>query len=138
MLVYGWTREVARWVERELGLPDFGRDIAAIGVVRGGEMVAGAVFNNWRPPAVEITFASRHPRWATADAIAGILRYPFVQLGVKRVTAVTPEGNEAARRFMRRLGFKEEGRHPDALPTGAAISLGLLRVDAERWLKGRS
>jgi|SRR5579883_235080 len=133
MLVFGYDQEVARWVGNLVGVADFG-PCAAIGVVRQGRIAAGAVFHQYRQPAIEITFASLTPRWASRAAIGGILRYPFVQLECRRVTAITREENEEARAFMRRLGFREEGRHPEALPTGAAISLGLLRADAERWL----
>ncbi len=134
MLVLGWDAEVARWVGRLVGVEDFGLS-TAIGVVRNGRMAAGAVFNNFRPPQIEITFASVDPRWATREAIRGILRYPFVQLGCKRLTAVTAEENEKAIQFMQRLGFHVEGRHPDAFVSGAAVSLGMLRRDAERWLE---
>jgi RimJ/RimL family protein N-acetyltransferase len=133
MLVFGRDREIAAWVGFRLDVYDFGPS-SAIGVVRDGHLVAGAVFHQYRHPAIEISFASTTPRWATRDAIRAILRYPFVQLNCRRVTAISPEDKVDAIRFMERLGFRREGHHPEALPTGAAISLGLLRADAERWL----
>ena len=133
MLVCGCDKDVARWVGRLLEVTDFGV-CSAIGVVRDGHMVAGAVFHQYRHPAIEISFASLDARWATRDAIRGLLRYPFVQLNCRRLTAISPEQREEAIAFMVRLGFKIEGRHPDALMSGAAVSLGLLRADAERWL----
>ena len=66
--------------------------------------------------------------------IRAMLRYPFVQLGCARLTAVTPAQNRAARAFLARLGFRQEGVHPDALPGGDAVSYGLLARDAARWI----
>ena len=67
-------------------------------------------------------------------AIRAMLRYPFVQLSCVRLTAVTPARNVRARAFLARLGFRQEGVHPDALPGGDAVSYGLLARDAARWI----
>jgi RimJ/RimL family protein N-acetyltransferase len=66
--------------------------------------------------------------------VSAILRYPFVQLRCARVTAVTQSQNARARGFLCRLGFRQEGVHPDALPSGDAVSYGLLARDATRWI----
>lgn len=133
MLVFGRDRDVAAWVGQRIGVFDFG-PCSAIGVVRGGHMVAGAVFHQYRHPAIEMSFASTTPRWASKDAVRGILRYPFVQLNCRRLTAITPEENLDAQKALVRLGFRLEGVHPDALMSGAAVSYGLLRKNAERWI----
>ena len=136
MLIYGHDRELALWVGQRLGLdgPVRGVDPTAIGVARGGEIMAVALFSNFQPPTIEVTFVTSTPRWASREMIRGILRYPFVQLGCKRVTAVTEACNKPSRAFLERLGFWQEGVHPDAFPSGDGISYGLLRKDAERWL----
>jgi RimJ/RimL family protein N-acetyltransferase len=136
MLVYGHDRELSLWVGERLGLggPVRGVDPTAVGVARRGHIVAVALFSNFQPPTIEVTFVTTTPRWASREMISGILAYPFVQLGCKRVTAVTEECNGPARAFLERLGFKQEGVHPDAFPSGEGISYGLLRKDAERWL----
>lgn len=136
MLLYGHDRELALWVGERLGLggPVRGVDPTAIGVARDGVIVAAALFSNYQWPTIEITFVTSTPRWASRDTIRGILAYPFVQLHCKRVTAVTEECNRPARAFLERLGFWQEGVHPDAFPSGTGISYGLLRSDAERWL----
>ena len=96
--------------------------------------MAGCVFSQFRPPNIEISFATTTPKWATKQVIRDILRYPFLQLGCKRVSCITEATNQHARAFLCRLGFHEEGVHPDALETGDAITFGLLRRDAARWL----
>ena len=133
MIIYAPKRVLLEWAGQRLGISDFG-NAAAIGVLRRGEIAAVAVFNNYRHPAIEISFVMENPRWATREAIRAIFRFPFVQLECKRLTAVTEATNQRARAFLCRLGFKEEGYHPDALPTGDAVTYGLLAADASRWL----
>jgi RimJ/RimL family protein N-acetyltransferase len=133
MLLFDQDAALASWAGARLGIADF-RPCTAIGVAHKGEIVAAAIYNNYRPPNIEITFVTSSPRWASRGAIRAMLRYPFVQLGCKRLTAVTTAQNAAARAFLLRLGFRQEGVHPDALPTGDAVSHGLLAKDAARWL----
>jgi len=133
MLVYGRDRDVARWVGERLDVFDFG-PCSAIGIVRDGHLVAGAVFHQYRHPSIEMSFASTTPRWASRDVIRAIVRYAFLQLNCRRLTCITPEENERAITALERVGFRREGRHPEALPTGTAVSLGLLRDQADRWL----
>jgi RimJ/RimL family protein N-acetyltransferase len=133
MLLFDSDQILARWAGDRLGIADFG-PYTAIGVVHRGEVVAAAIYNNYRPPNIDITFASASPRWASRGAIRAMLRYPFVQLGCMRLTAVTQAQNAPARAFLHRLGFCQEGVHPDALPSGDAVSYGLLARDAARWI----
>ena len=133
MLLFDHDRALTRWAGARLGIDDF-RPCTTIGVAHQGEIVAAAIYNNYRPPNIEITFVTSSPRWASRGAIRAIMRYPFVQLGCKRLTAVTPARNAGARAFLRRLGFRQEGIHPDALPDGDAVSYGLLAKDAARWI----
>jgi len=139
MLLYGHDRELSLWAGQQLGYGvaiRTGAPPVAIGVANHGEIVAAAVFHDYRPPSIEVTFVTTTPRWASRANIKAILNYPFVQLGCKRVTAITPEDNKQARAFLERLGFKQEGVHPDVYKDNdvAGISYGMLRRDAERWL----
>ncbi len=140
MLIYGHDRELSLWAGQHLGYagPIRGaQDPVAIGVARGGAIVAAAVFHDYRWVSIEVTFVTTSPSWASRNNIKAILSYPFVQLGCKRLTAITPEDNRPARAFLERLGFVQEGVHPDSYADNdaAAISYGLRRHDAERWLR---
>jgi RimJ/RimL family protein N-acetyltransferase len=134
MLLFGCDRELAQWAGARLGM-HIAEPNTSIGVAHKGEIVAAAVFNNYRPPNIEITFVTSSPRWASKGAVSVILGYPFLQLGCKRVTAVIEAMNQPARAFLCRLGFKLEGIHPDVFASGAAETWGLLRHDARRWLE---
>jgi RimJ/RimL family protein N-acetyltransferase len=137
MLVFGFDREVAKWAGDRVGISDFGPS-AAIGVAHNGEIVAAAVYSNYLHPNIHVTFVTSSPRWASPGAIRAILKYPFTQLGCKRVTAITEAKNQPARAFLCRLGFKQEGIHPDSFPEDDGISYGLLARDAARWITERA
>lgn len=133
MLIFGANRQLARWAGARLGIPDFG-PCATIGVIKNKSLAAVLVYNNYRPPNIEMTLATSTPYWASREVLGAIFRYPFVQLGCKRVTAVMADGNIKGREFVVRLGFVLEGVHPHWLPTGTAMTYGMLRAHAARWI----
>lgn len=134
MLIFGHDREISQWCGDQLGIKDFG-PCSAIGVARDGKIVAGAVYSNYRHPNIEITFATTTPRWASRETISAILAYPYLQLHCRRLTAITEALNQPARAFLSRLGFTQEGYHPHVFAADDAVTYGLLREDAEKWLR---
>ena len=124
---------LAHWAGSRLGISDWG-NCTSIGVARNFEVLAVAVFNNYRWPNIEISFVTSSRRWATPKAVRAIMAYPFIQLRCKRITSTTEASNQRARAFLCRLGFREEGYHADALTTGDAVTYGLLACEAARWL----
>lgn len=133
MLIFGRDRAIIAWVEQRLGI-ELAKPAVGIGVAHNNELVAAAVYNNYRSPNIEVTFIQSSPRWASPGAVKAILSYPFLQLGCRRITATTEATNKRARAFLCRLGFEQEGYHPDALSSGDAVTYGLLRKNAARWL----
>ena len=137
MILYGVQGPVnnylSAWAGERIGIADWG-PCKSIGVLRDHEVVAVAVFNNWIHPNIEISFVTSSHRWATREAIRAILAYPFVQLQCKRITSTTKATNQRARAFLCRLGFREEGYHPDVFEDDDAVSYGLLARDAARWI----
>lgn len=138
---------VAEWVGRRIAHVGDGASFglySAIGVVAadGFNLLGGVVYHNYVPAyrSIEISTAADTARWLTRPVIASIMAYPFSQLQVERVTAVTPKRSASARRFLVKFGFKREGAHPKAYGDfGDAISYGLLRKDwdASPWARGR-
>lgn len=137
-LVYGCDAQVAAWVEQLM--PAFAGDdhfgvCTAIGIAEGSQLIAGAVFHNYRGHDIEISFAATDPRWASRQRIRAIFGYPFHQLGVVRLTTVTGRKNKRARKLDEGLGFKLEG----VLRKGYdgqqdAMIYGLLREEC-RWIR---
>lgn len=145
-LLYGHDAEVTHWVCSHIPhlaerIPYFelGQVLgpsAAVGVLDGGDLVAGVVFHGYDPfvKAIEVSCAATSARWANRETFREILRYPFAQLGCQRVGAVTPRRATSPRRFLEGLGFKREGSLRRAFGEDAAIVYGLLR---EEWEGGR-
>src|SRR5262249_38589283 len=99
MLIFGCDRELALWAGERIGIADFAPCVA-IGVPHKGAIVGAAIYSQYRPPNIEVTFVTPSPRWASPGAVRAILRYPFVQLRCKRITAITEATNQPARAFL--------------------------------------
>lgn len=131
MLIFDPER-CTKWAEEKLGMKFYMS--TSMGVERNGELVAVCVYHRYNQVNMEVSFATTTPRWASRQNISSILwKYPFEQMKVKRLTAITTTDNDHARKFLEWLGFVQEGIHPDFFPHGDAVSYGLVRYNAERW-----
>ena len=116
-VLYGADYEVAQFVwQRIRHLRDHPfpfENATALGVVRtiGGEprLIGGIVFNNSRRFDIEMHGAFDVPDWCRPSTLRRLFTYPFVQLGVTRMTTITGRKNKAARRIDEFVGFKLEG-----------------------------
>lgn len=132
-IIAGHDAAVAEWARRHFGVRVEWGPCAAIGIARGGDLIAGIVFNNFRWPSIEASIASTRPDWASRRNLAAIFAYPFRQLDCRRVGALTEVTNQPVRAFLCRLGFQEEGVLRDALVSGDAVIFGMTRAEC-RWL----
>lgn len=132
--IVGHDAEIAHWVGQRLDNPDWGEWYTAIGLGDQGKIIAGVIYHNYRPPTnMEISIATDTPRWATRGNLRMFFHYPFEQLGVTRLTAITGRKNAKVRRFNERLGFVKEGVLRQAYVDDDAVIYGLLRSEC-RWL----
>lgn len=132
-VLYGADFPVMVAVARRLGVPGF-KNYAALGIVRGGEVIGGVVFHDFSGHDIEVTLAVDGGGWLKRSMLRRLLLYPFVQLGCIRASAMTPEDNRSARRLLDKLGAEPEGRHPGKFgPDTVGISYGL-RPERCRWL----
>lgn len=127
-LIYGQEETLLPWAQERIGV-EFRRDAYTIGLERDGELVATVVFDNFTKHDLCMHIASDGTkRWMNKELLVSAFSYPFVQLGVERVTGLVPADNDDALRFDEHLGFVREGYHPKAGPDGKdLISLGLLK-----------
>lgn len=134
-LLFGEDDRVRRFVASINGRPaDFGPS-SAVGVLLDDELVCGVVYNNYRRYDLDMHVSATTPRWASRRIVGTLLAYPFSQLGCVRVTATISSENDKAAKLLRQLGFHCEGYHPMAWEgQGDALSFGMLRSDAERWI----
>lgn len=115
-------------------VPSWGEWYEAIGLERDGELVAVVVFNLFSGADIAMHIAAvPGRRWMTRQFLRASFRYPFVQLGCRRVSGYVPARNLEAQRFDEHLGFQREGLMRHALPDDDVIVYGMLRQDAEKW-----
>ena len=116
---------VARFVSERSGAA-FCPPFTAMGIERDGEIVAGALFNQFEGPNVHVTIAGTG--W-TAGFVRAVGQYVFEQLGCLRMTVTTEQEKVAG--YALRLGGEVEGRMQDYYGEGRdAILVGILRA---RW-----
>lgn len=127
-LIYGQEERLLAWALERVGLEAFRPDAKTIGLEREGELVAVVVFDNFSTCDANMHIASDGTRrWMNKSLLLAAFTYPFVQIGLKRLTGLVPANNEDALKFDENIGFEREGYHPDADISGDLISLGLLR-----------
>lgn len=132
--------QVATWVASRVPMMELGESpYSAIGLLDSrGYLTAGLVYSNFTRGDVVIHIAVLNRRSLTAHFIREGFRYPFVQLGVRRCTVAVAASNVASLRFVRKLGFRQEGRLREWFENGDdALVFGMLRREC-RWLRSPS
>lgn len=133
MLLFGCDQMLARWAGDRLGIADFS-PCTVIGVAHDGEIVAAAIYNNYR--------AAQH-RHHVRDVVAALGQPGSdpgdAALSVRAVALRAHHGGDrraqcAGAGVPAPDGFRPEGFHADALPNADAVSYGLLAKDAARWI----
>ena len=135
----GSDEMVINWVARHL--PQCPRDrAAAIGVTDDRSLIAGVVYSdiskNQRglPINLHMTIAAESPQWALRSIIRILFAYPFIQIGVPRVTATVAKNNKRSRKLAEGLGFVHEGTLRRAWDGRQnALVYGMLRHEC-RWI----
>lgn len=129
-LIYGQEERLLPWAARVIGVDKFRRDAYCIGLEKNGELVAVVVFDDFTKVGCHMSVASDgSSHWLNRGYLAALFAYPFVQLKMRRVTAMIGAKNEASRRFVEHIGFKKEGVCPHGLADDDLVIMGLLRAE---------
>ena len=127
---------LAQWLEQRV--PDcspIGPCQTLAAVTRDGRVMAVIAFNNAREGAsVEATIAADTPRWATQENIEMMLAFPFGQLRVRRLMALTKVSNKRTQKFLEGVGFLREGKLIDAFPNENGLLYAMTR---RYWLASK-
>lgn len=101
----------------------------AIGFERGGELVVAVIFTLMTEVDIVMHVAAKKgSRWCTRDFLGAAFRYPFEQLGLKRVTGFVPADNVDALKLNEHVGFVREGLLRQGAENGHdMIVMGMLR-----------
>lgn len=127
---------LAGWVmERVEGCEGgFGQPFSALGIFRDGALEAVVIYAGFRGRTghdfqCEITMAAESPRWASRETLHFILHHGLVDLGCRRMTAITKAKNRRVHKLLSGIGFVKEGYHRDMFEDGDAVTYGMTR----RW-----
>lgn len=115
----------ARIFEGAFGFPAV-PPFAGLLVVDAEDVPHGAVLLNGYHPGMNIDASAIGEGCWTMRVMRELARYCYVTLGVRRVTAKTRKDNWKARRALKAIGFREEGKLRDYWPDGhPAIVYGM-------------
>lgn len=130
MLIYEPTDELLQWAAKRIGIERFRDDARVIGTVSGDRLRAVVVFDTFSRSDCNMHVASDgSTRWLTRAFLHRVFHYPFVECGLRRVTALVPASNTRALTFDRKLGFRDEGYLRDAMPDDDLVVLGMIRSE---------
>lgn len=141
-IVYGhlsqdWSdKELCQWAAGQIGAGGgFSPDARAMGIEIDGEMAAVTIWNCFELHNCLMSIASDNKkRWMTREFLFRSFAYPFLQLGLDRVTTKSDERNAPSIRLALHLGFTAEGRLRNAAGSGFDdIVFGLLKEEC-RWI----
>lgn len=134
-IIVGRDNLVGPWVTSKAGgtwVPGRGSTIGLASLERG--LLAGVLFEDWNGANIVMHVAAVPDRhWLCREFLWYCFHYPFVELGVKRVTGIVPSSNLKARRFDEHLGFTLEATLKDAHPEGDLLIYAMRKEDC-RWL----
>ena len=123
---------VRAWVAKRIGITGFGPS-TAIGVQKDGQLIAGAVFHDYRDGQVEASLSADSPKWATRSVLFSLFAYPFIQMDANRLLVTCDESNKKAMKMNRQLGFTPEGILRQMYYPNDAIIFGMLK-DECKWI----
>lgn len=105
----------------------------AIGLEKDGELIAGVVYDNYNKATIFMHIAAKPGRkWLTRNFLWFMWYYPFVQLGVKRVTGIIPLSNKDSINFANGLkGARLEALLKDAHPDGDMAIYCMFKQDCK-------
>lgn len=103
---------------------NFSAGMQGIAVVRDGEIVGGVLYDDYNKQNIWMHVAGTDGvQWATKTFLKKVFEYPFIQLGVKRITGWVEASNMRARRLDEHLGFKHEATLKGAAQDGGDVML---------------
>ena len=134
-VVYGADAMVAEWIATQI--PGFYRspETKALGVIKGGELVAGVAYESHTGLNVMVSIAARPKRaWADRRTLFALFDYPFNQLGAQAMTAMVPLSNLESLNLATKLGFEVQAFIKYAAQDGGPLVVLQQYKDTCRWI----
>lgn len=125
-------KKIVDWVANKVDEKYF-NECASVGLYRDKKIIAGVVFNMYNGVSVCMHVASlRKSRWLDKSFLKLCFGISFNHLKCRRVTGLIKENNHKSIKFVKRLGFVQEGIIRHGSDDGKNIILfGLLKEDCK-------
>lgn len=125
--IYDRQAEIIYWGASVIGM-DPRNDVHAIGWEQDGKIRAVTLYDTFSEFDCFMHMASDGTRlWLTRSYLYTAFAHPFIQWKKRRVTVPVPSKNTDSLRFVRHLGFEQEGVMRHAAKDDDIILLGMLR-----------
>lgn len=133
-IILGANDTIGPWVSRETGgsyVPGSGQTIA---LFDGDNLLAAVLYDTFNGANIHMSVAAvPGARWLNREFLRVAFEYPFLQLGVKRITGMVAESNHQARKFDEHLGMELEATLLNAHPDGNLL-IYVMHRDKCRWI----
>jgi RimJ/RimL family protein N-acetyltransferase len=125
---------VLRFFNSRTSLPE-SVGMKAVGMERGGQVVAGTVYEGFNGNNVWMHLAAEPgARWMTRGFLRYCFHYPFNEVGVSRVSGYVDASNDKAIKLNEHLGFKREALLKGAAPDGDDVIIYVMNKTDCRWI----
>ena len=108
----------------------------AIGIIADDRMLGAVVYDNYRPEykSIGAHIVVTDKRALSRKTLRRLFHYPFVELGLNRISCFIDSLNEASVRLCERLGFSCEGKCSQGSIGGNDLLIyGMLKGEC-KWL----
>lgn len=134
-VLYGADEAVIQWVGDQIpGYTPFA-GATALGVIKGGRLVAGVVYERCNGFHVEASIAARPgTSWADRSTLFKLFDYPFRQLDCEAITVTVPGSNLESLNLALKLGFEPQAHVLFAAHDGSPLIVLQQFRNTCRWV----
>lgn len=116
------------WAATRIGIAHFRPDAKTLAIERSGKISGVVIYDTFSEVDCNMSAASDGSgHWMSPALMRAMFAYPFIQLGLRRVTAIVASRNEQSLNFCKNVGFSIEGFCPHAMADDDVWILGMLR-----------
>lgn len=133
-LVFDRKDLIGAWVAAQVNQTAVWGDFYAMGTMRGSQVTAGVVFNNFNGANATVHIAVSVPSKTMIKLFNACCDYAFNKCKLRRITGMVPTNEPDVIRFDKKLGFSEEFVMKDGA-VGADMMVLVLTEEAarKRW-----
>lgn len=134
-VIFGADRQISAWVAERIPGFNLSPDARALGVIKGGQIVAGVVFEHWNGVHVEAAIAAL-PRsgWADRRTMRHLFSYPFRTLGCEAISASVASSNLPSLNLTTKMGFVPEAIIKYAAHDGSSLVVLKMFREHCKWI----